>query len=66
MQVQDQKLKENREAHQAHMLENQQKMELDRQKAQMAMTLKQQDHSNKTAAAQMAAQQKLNGIGGPV
>ena len=57
---------ESREAHQAHMLENSQRMDLDREKAQMAMTLKQQDHSNKTAAAQMAAAQKANGIGGPV
>ena len=66
LQVQNQKLMESREAHQSQMLENNQKMDLDREKAQMAMTLKQQDHSNKTAAAQMAAQQKLNGIGGPV
>jgi hypothetical protein len=58
MQVQNQKAMENRESHQAHMLENQQKMDLDRAKAQMAMNLKQQDHSNKAAAAQMAAQQK--------
>ena len=57
-QVQNQKAMENREAHQAHMLENQQKMDLDRSKAQMAMNLKQQDHSNKAAAAQMAATQK--------
>jgi hypothetical protein len=36
-QVQNQKLMENREAHQAHMLENSQKMELDRQKAGLAV-----------------------------
>jgi hypothetical protein len=68
MQVQNQKAMENREAHQAHMLENQQKMDLDRAKAQMAMNLKQQDHSNKAAAAQMAAQQKAaqRGNGGLV
>ena len=66
LQIQNQKLMESREAHQSQMLENQQKMDLDREKAQMAMTLKQQDHSNKTAAAQMAAQQKANGIGGPI
>ena len=66
LQVQNQKLMESREAHQSQMLENNQKMDLDREKAQMAMTLKQQDHSNKTAAAQMAAQQRANGIGGPV
>ena len=37
MQVQGQKAQESREAHQAHMMENQQKMEIDRQKAGMAM-----------------------------
>jgi hypothetical protein len=57
-QVQNLKAMENREAHQAHMMENTQKMELDRQKAEVAMRLKQQDHSNKAAAAQMAAQAK--------
>jgi hypothetical protein len=56
--VQNLKAMENREAHQAHMMENTQKMELDRQKAEVAMRLKQQDHSNKAAAAQMAAQAK--------
>jgi hypothetical protein len=56
--VQNLKAMENREAHQAHMMENSQKMELDRQKAEVAMRIKQQDHSNKTAAAQMATQQR--------
>ena len=36
LQIQNQKAMESREAHQAHMLENDQKMALDRQKAQMA------------------------------
>jgi hypothetical protein len=63
LQIQNQKAIENREAHQAHMLENQQKMDLDRSKAEMAMNLKRQDHNNKAAAAQMAAAQKrTNGL----
>jgi hypothetical protein len=37
LQIQNQKAMESREAHQAQMLENDQKMALDRQKAQMAM-----------------------------
>jgi hypothetical protein len=47
--VQAQKAQENREAHQAHMLENAQKMALERQKAEMAM------HANQ-AKGQMAEQ----------
>jgi hypothetical protein len=68
MQVQNQKLMENREAHQAHMLENQQKLDLDRQKAGMAMQMhqnKQQDMASRASERQMAAAQKRNnGIGG--
>jgi hypothetical protein len=67
-QVQNQKMMENREAHQAHMLENQQKLDLDRQKAGMAMQLhqnKQQDMASRANERQMAAAQKRNnGIGG--
>jgi hypothetical protein len=37
LQIQNQKAMESREAHQAQMLENDQKMAIDRQKAQMAM-----------------------------
>jgi hypothetical protein len=58
MQVQNQKAMENREAHQAHMLENQQKMDLDRQKAQFALQTKQADHVNRTNERQQAAQQR--------
>jgi hypothetical protein len=68
MQVQNQKMMENREAHQAHMLENQQKLDLDRQKAGMAMQQhqnKQQDMASRANERQMAAAQKRNnGIGG--
>jgi hypothetical protein len=49
MQVQNQKAMESREAHQAHMLENDQKMALDRQKAQAAMQI----HTAKAQAAAM-------------
>jgi hypothetical protein len=59
--VQNLKAMENREAHQAHMMENSQKMELDRQKAQAAIHIKQQDAVNKANERQMAAQQRGNG-----
>jgi len=64
-QVQNEKRIENRESHQAHMLENQQKMALDRQKAEMAAVHAQQQHAAKQADAanrsnerQMLARQK--------
>ena len=64
-QVQNEKRIENRESHQAHMLENQQKMALDRQKAEMAAVHMQQQHAAKQADAanrsnerQMLARQK--------
>jgi hypothetical protein len=56
--VQNQKAMTDREAHQAHMMENTQKMELDRQKAQAAMQIKQQDAVNKANERQIAAQQR--------
>jgi hypothetical protein len=59
-QVQNLKAMENREAHQAHMMENSQKMALDRQKAEVAMRIKQQDAVNKANERQQAAQQRNN------
>jgi hypothetical protein len=59
-QVQNLKAMENREAHQAHMMENNQKMALDRQKAEVAMRIKQQDAVNKANERQQAAQQRNN------
>jgi hypothetical protein len=67
MQVQNQKMMENRESHQSHMLENEQKRQLDLQKASMAMQAhqnKQQDMASRANERQMAAAQKNNGIGG--
>jgi len=61
IQVQVQKAQENREAHQAHMLENQQKMEIDRQKAAMVAQshqVKQQDVKSRADERQQAAQLK--------
>jgi hypothetical protein len=52
LQVQNQKAMESREAHQAQMLENDQKMALDRQKAQMAI-------QNTVVKAQAAAMKPL-------
>jgi hypothetical protein len=60
-QVQNLKAMENREAHQAHMMENSQKMALDRQKAEAALRIKQQDAVNKANERQMAAQQRNSG-----
>lgn len=64
MAVQNQKMMENREAHQAHMLENDQKMALDRQKGDLAMQTHQlranesaQRHSLAQAAQAQKAQQ---------
>ena len=61
-QVQNQKMMENREAHQAHMLENQQKMALDRQKADLAVQqhgMRQQDMVSKQNERQAAQQFKM-------
>jgi len=58
MQVQNQKAMENRESHQAHMLEKSQDMDLARQKAQMTMqqhAAKQQDMANRANERQMAS-----------
>ena len=55
-------MKENREAHQAHMLENQQKMELERQKADLAVQqhgMRQQDMVSKQNERQAAQQFKM-------
>ena len=54
---------ESREAHQAHMLENQQKMALDRQKFDMqvgAHQMKQADNVARSNERQMAHQQKMS------
>ena len=56
--VQNQKAMTDREAHQAHMMENNQKMTLDRQKAEAAIRIKQQDAVNKANERQQAAQQR--------
>jgi hypothetical protein len=58
-QIQQEKVVENREAHQAHMAENEQKMILDRQKAQIAVQTAQQRSSESAQKAQdqRAAQQ---------
>jgi hypothetical protein len=71
MEVQNQKMMESREAHQAHMLENQQKMALDRQKGELAARahqMKGNDMAQRANERQMAARAKVmnpNG-GGPV
>jgi hypothetical protein len=71
-QVQNQKAMESREAHQAHMLEKGQDMELNRQKADLAVQAhehKQADMANRAAERSAAAAFKLtnppNG-GGPI
>jgi len=74
-QVQNQKMMENRESHQAHMIEKTQDMQLQREKAGMVAAQAQQTHqarqadmANRANERQMAAQQKAmnpNG-GGPV
>jgi hypothetical protein len=69
LQVQGQKAQESREAHQAHMLENQQKMAIDREKFNLQVgqhNLKQQDTAQRSNERQMAAQQKAqqNAFGG--
>ena len=71
LQVQNQKAMESREAHQAHMLENQQKMALDRQKGDLAIRahqMKASDTAQRANERQMAARQKaMNpGQGRPV
>jgi hypothetical protein len=69
-QVQNQKAMENREAHQAHMIENQQKMAIDRQKFDMQVgqaNLKNRDMAQRSNERQMMTQQKLaQRPGGPV
>jgi hypothetical protein len=61
---------ENREAHQAHLLENQQKMAIDREKFNMQVgqaQLKRQDMAQRSNERQMMTQQKLaQRPGGPV
>lgn len=62
LQVQNLKAMENREAHQAHMLEKGQDMQLNQQKAEMAQQLHQQkqaDMANRASERQAAAQFKL-------
>jgi hypothetical protein len=70
VQVQNQKAMENREAHQAHLLENQQKMAIDREKFNMQVgqaQLKRQDMAQRSNERQMMTQQKLaQRPGGPV
>ena len=64
MQVQNQKAMESREAHQAHMLENEQKMAIDRQKAAMVVqshAAKQNDMASRASERQMLNQQKARG-----
>jgi hypothetical protein len=58
MAVQGQKAQESREAHQAHMLENQQKMELERQKG--ALTLQQHAAKQQDMAARAAERQEAH------
>ena len=55
MQVQNQKAMESREAHQVHMLENQQKMELDRQKGDSGAARAPDEGQRHGAARQRAA-----------
>jgi len=65
VQVQQQKAMTDREAHQMHVLEKQQDMGLQRQKAELAMqahAAKQNDMANRANERQMAARQK--GVGG--
>jgi len=60
--VQNQKAMESREAHQAHMLENQQKMSIDREKFNIAVgqsKLKNRDMAQRANERQMAHQQKM-------
>jgi hypothetical protein len=68
-QVQQQKASTDREAHQMHVLENQQKMAIDRQKFDMAVgqaKMKQNDMAQRSNERQMAHQQKMaQPIGGP-
>ena len=70
MQVQNQKAMESREAHQAHMLENEQKMALDRQKAAMVAQshqVKQADMANRANERQQLNQQRMQQpVGGGV
>jgi hypothetical protein len=64
IQIQNQKSMQDREAHQAHMIEKTQDMELTRQKAQLAQQAhsnKQNDMFNRASERQMAAQQKNRG-----
>ena len=61
MQVQNQKSMQDREAHQAHMFEKSQDMELNRQKFDLQVgshQMKQQDIATRASERQMAAQQK--------
>ena len=55
LQVQNQKAMESREAHQAHMLENQQKMALDRQKGDLAVRRPPDEGERHGATRQRAA-----------
>lgn len=60
-QVQQQKMQESREAHQAHMIENQQKMQMNAQKSQMAvqqLDLKRQEMMNRAQDRRVAQQQR--------
>jgi hypothetical protein len=62
VQVQNQKAMENREAHQAHLLENQQKMAIDREKFNLQVgqhNMKRQDMAQRSNERQMMTQQKL-------
>ena len=68
-QVQGQKMQESREAHQANLLANQQKMEIERQKAvtaQQQHMAKQNDMAARHSAQQAAQQFKMNQPKGPV
>jgi hypothetical protein len=64
VQIQAQKAMTDREAHQMHVLEKQQDMQLNRQKAEIVMqshAAKQADMANRANERQMAAQQKNSG-----